>query len=84
MMRPLFDSVNGRNVRMIQRGQHQGFASEARHAIGILSEGFRQNLDSDVAVELGVDGPPHLAHAALAELGGDPVMGNGAAGIHCA
>ena len=34
-----------------------------------------QDLDRHVAIEPGVSGTIDLAHAALAELGGDPVMG---------
>jgi len=37
---------------------------------------LRQDLESDVTVQLGVGGPIHLAHTALAELGGDLVMGD--------
>ena len=62
---------------MIERRQDLGFALEARHALGILREAGGQHLDGHVAPELGIGGAIHLAHAALAELGGDAVMRDG-------
>jgi hypothetical protein len=62
---------------MIQRSQDLSFALEARHAVGIRGERRRQNLDRDIAIELGITGAINLAHAALAELGGNAVMRDG-------
>ena len=62
---------------MIQRCQYLRFAREARHAVGILREGVRQDFDSHVAVEPGVGGAPYLAHAALTEPGGNAVVRDG-------
>ena len=42
---------------------------------GSLREGVGEDLQGDLAVELGVGGLPDLAHAALAEEGGDVVVG---------
>ena len=56
-----------RDVRMVQRGEHFGFALEARQPLGIGGDGRRQDLDGDVALQLGVAGAIDLAHAANAE-----------------
>ena len=65
--RALLDAVHGRDVGMIQRGQHLRFALEARHVLLVIREGRGQHLDGDVAIELGVVRAVHLAHAAGAE-----------------
>jgi len=62
---------------MIHRCQHLCFALEASQAAGILRENVRQNLDGDLAIQLGVGCPPDFAHAALAELGCDAIAGDG-------
>jgi hypothetical protein len=46
---------------------------ESREALLVLGEIRRQDLDRDVALELGVVGAIDLAHPAFAELGGDLV-----------
>ena len=61
---------------MVQRGEHLGFAGEAGQAVGILREGVGQNFDGDFAIQFGVGGALHLAHASLAEFGGDAVVRN--------
>ena len=67
---------------MIQRRKHLRLASEAGHAVGIMGERFRQDLDRNVAVELGVSGAPDFAHAAFAELGGDRIVCDGLLRAH--
>jgi hypothetical protein len=52
----LFQPVDVRDVRMVERGERRG-----------------QDLDRDVALELGVARAIDLAHAAFAEQGGDVV-----------
>ena len=76
-MRALFHTVNRRDVRMIQRGQHLRFACEAGHTVGIVRERLRQHLDRDLAVQLGVGGAIHRAHPAFTELGRDAIVRNG-------
>jgi hypothetical protein len=61
---------------MIQRRQHWRLARESCHAASILRESFGRNLDGNIAIQLGIGGAPDLAHAALAELGGDAELGN--------
>src|SRR5262249_37208894 len=57
-------SINGRDVRMIQRRQHAGFALESSHTFAVLTEGFRKKLDGDTAAQLCVSSLIHVAHSA--------------------
>ena len=68
------------DVRMVQRGEHFRFALKASEPIVIRRDGRRQDLDRDLALQLGVGGPIHLAHAAFADLGGDFVDAETGAG----
>ncbi len=61
------ESIDRRNVGMVQRGQHFGLALEPGEAVGILRDRFRQDLDGDGPLQAGVGGAIHLAHAAFAE-----------------
>ena len=45
----LFEPVNVRDVRMVQRGERAGLALESREAVRIGREELRQDLDGDVA-----------------------------------
>ena len=67
------DIVEHADVRMIQRGNGAGFAFEAGAQIFAFGDVFGQDLDGDGAVEPGVAGFVHLAHAAGAERGEDLV-----------
>ena len=51
-------------------------STEAPEAILVLDEIRRQDLERDVALEASVLRQVHLAHAARAERGHDPVMGD--------
>jgi hypothetical protein len=59
----LLQTVDRRDVRMIQRGEHVRLALEARHALGIMAEPVGDDLDRDVAAELRVARAIDLAHA---------------------
>jgi hypothetical protein len=72
--RAIFHSIDRGDVRVVQRGQHFRFALEARHALGIASERFRQNFDRHVALQFRVAGSIHFAHAARAD-GGQNFVG---------
>jgi hypothetical protein len=63
----LLHSVDVRDVGMIERRQHLGFALEACQTVRVLGERFGQDLDGYFSVELGVLGPIHLAHTARAD-----------------
>ncbi len=67
----VFEPMDLRDVGMIQRGQHFGFALEPRQAIRVGCNGFGQHLDRDLALQLRVGRLVHLAHAAHADLSGD-------------
>ena len=69
------DRVERDDVRVVEGGDGAGFALEARQAFRIARHFGRQHLESDVTAEFGVGGAIHLAHAAGADRGGDPVMG---------
>ena len=69
----LFQSVDGSDVRMVERGQHFRFALEARQPVGVSGERRRQDLDRHLAFEARIGRPIHLSHPALAEQGGNLV-----------
>ena len=70
----LYEVVDTTDVRVVERGQNPGLALEAGKALGVGDESLRQQLDGDLATEPRVAGPPHLAHTALTQLGGDLEM----------
>ena len=63
----VLEAVDGGDVGMAQCRERPGLALEPREPLSITSEGGRQNLDRDVAIEPGVACAKHLPHAALAE-----------------
>jgi hypothetical protein len=71
------NGVDRRDVRVIERREHARFAVEAGQTLGVVGDRLGQHLDGHFTAEFGVLGAIHLPHAALAELGGDPKMGEG-------
>ena len=69
----LLDAVYASDVGVVEAGQHLRFPLEPRKSIRIIGEGVRQNLQGDLAVELGVGGLPDLPHPAFANEGGHVV-----------
>jgi hypothetical protein len=67
----LLQTVNGRDVRMIEPGEHFGFALETRQPLAIGRHGLGQHLDGDGALQVGVCRAVDLTHAARADLAGD-------------
>jgi len=67
----LFETVDGGNIRMIERGEDLRFTSESRKAIRIVRNGWQQDFDRDAATQLRVGGAIHLAHSACADSAGD-------------
>ena len=63
----VLQAVDRPDVRMIEGGQHLRLAPEARQALGVGAVELGEDLQRDVAVELGVARPVDLAHAAGAE-----------------
>ena len=77
----LFEAVDVRDVRMIQRRRGLPLRAEiARAARASAASDGRQDLDGDLALQLRVGGPIHLAHPAFADLGGDFVGAEAGAG----
>src|SRR5262249_31074773 len=62
----LLESVDLRDVRVIQRRQQPGFALEPCDPIRIGRNGTGQDLDRDIAIELAVPRTIDLAHTAAA------------------
>ncbi len=63
----VFESVDHRDVGMIQRRQHFGFTLEASQAVRMMRQCRGQNFYGDIAVELCVASAVHFTHAARAE-----------------
>ena len=72
----LFQSVDLGDVGVVQAGQYLCFPFETGHALGIKSKHLREDLESDIAIQLGVMGAVNLTHAPFAELLLDAVMRN--------
>ena len=77
----LFDAVDLRDVRMVERRKHLRLALESRDAIGVGGEEIGQNLDRDVAVQPRIARPIHFAHSAGANGGEDFVRAETRAGF---
>ena len=71
--RALFDSVDRRDIGMIQRSQHLGLVLESRHALRVAGEGIRQHLECNVRASAWNRGAVDFAHAAGADGGRDLV-----------
>ena len=76
----VFEAVNLRDVRMVERRERLRFAREAREAIGVVGERVRQDFKRDVAVELRITRPIDLPHPAFTDLGRDDVDAEAGAG----
>jgi hypothetical protein len=63
--------MNVRNVRMVQSREDFRFALKSDDTLDVTDNGRRQNLDGDLAIEDGIGGAIHLAHAAHTEQRGD-------------
>jgi hypothetical protein len=65
--RGVLDPVDGSNVGVIQRCEDTCLPAESREGIRIARHGGLQNLERDIAIELRVTRPIHIAHSAGAE-----------------
>ena len=70
----LFKSVDGGDIRMIERREELRLADEAIEPFGIGTELGGQHLESDLPAQPGVARFPHLAHATFADGGGDFIV----------
>ena len=69
-----FDTVDLRDVRMIETGEDLRLALEPSKSIRIFGKRLGQDLQRHLAVELGIGGLPHLTHPTFTNLGGDCAM----------
>ncbi len=72
--------VDDGDVRVLDRRGGLGFLHEPAAAIGVVDQILGQDLERDVAVETRVGGPVDDTHPAAADLLGDAVLGQRAAG----
>ena len=63
----LLEAVDRRDIRVVQRCQHLGLALESRDPFVIRSERGRQHLDRNIAIQLAVTRPVHIAHSTRAD-----------------
>src|SRR4029453_12928719 len=68
-----FEAVDRRDVRVVQRRESLGFASEPGEPVGVFGERLRQDLERDIAIEFRVARPEYLPHPAFADRRGDLV-----------
>ena len=55
------ETVDARDVRMVERREKLGFPLEPRQALVVVCELFRENLDRNVAVKLRIAGAVDLS-----------------------
>jgi hypothetical protein len=72
----LRDIVDNGNMRVLDRRRRPRLLNEARFAPAIGDELRRKNLESDLPVQLQVDGAVNDTHAAAADFGEHLVMGD--------
>src|SRR5262245_35191798 len=75
-----FETVDLRDVRVIQRRERLGFAGEAREPCGIAREQLREHLDRDLAIERRVARAIDLTQSPGAERRADDVRADRRAG----
>src|SRR4029453_1112159 len=63
----ILETIDGADTRMVERGEHARFALEPRKALGVCRKPRRQDLDGNIAPELGVVCLIHVTHAASSE-----------------
>ena len=78
-----FKTVNLRDVRVVECGEQFRFALKSRDTPGIAGDIGGQYFDGQRAPQIRVGRAVHLAHAALAYLGGDFVRAEPSAREKC-
>jgi hypothetical protein len=76
----LLDRIDRRDVGVIERRERLRLALESRHALRVVGERVRQDLDRHLAAQDGVGCSIHLAHAAFTDQRGDFVDAETGAG----
>ena len=77
----LFETVDSRNVRMVQTGEDLGLSLEPSESVRVSRERLGEDLECDSSVELGVGGLVDLPHAAFANEGGHVVVRDAGANV---
>ncbi len=80
----MLQTVNRRDVRMIQRSKDLGLSLESREPFFIPRELVRKHFDGHVAAELRIPSAIHVAHAAASELVEDLEVGESLPDHRCA
>jgi hypothetical protein len=57
----VFHTLDGGDTGVVQRRQDPSLLLKAGYAVAVLREGFRQDLDGHIAIELGIGGAPDLS-----------------------
>jgi hypothetical protein len=60
------DAIYLSDVRVIERREYLGLPLKSRETAGVVRKGRRENLQGDIAFQMGIAGAIHLAHAARA------------------
>ncbi len=76
----VFETIDGGDVRMIQRGEEVRFALKPGDPLGIVDEAVRDHLEGHLASELRVARAIHFAHPAGPEGGENLVRAEASAG----
>ena len=76
-----FETVDLRDVGMIQRCEGLRFAREPCEPVGVARERVRQDFDRDVAIQLRIAGAIDLAHTPGPKGGKDFVRAKACAGV---
>src|SRR6185295_2141263 len=71
-----FDSMDGRNIWMVERRQQLRFSFETRQPLRLVNQRFGYELERHRAIEFEVACAVNLAHSTLADLLDDLVMGD--------
>jgi hypothetical protein len=68
---------------MVQRGEDTRLSLESCQPVPIIDEGWRQDLDGDIAPEFGVAGAENLAHSTGTEWRDDFIDAKSGPGRDC-
>src|SRR5262249_42213293 len=68
----VLETVNGRDIRVVERREDLRFAFEARESIRIARKRGRQDLDGHVAIQFRIARAIDLAHSADTQQAVDP------------
>jgi len=70
----MFEAVEGRNIRVVQRGKNPRLVLKTGVAFGVPGEIPGQYLECNVSTESGVLGAPDLAHGAVSKAALDLIV----------